>query len=321
MAQILFGQQINLSGKATVGAKASRPSRVEVSMRSTASVSSLAFRKMSVIKGGLLNASASVSGGSNLKSYYTVYGKVSGSANVEGRVLGFKTISAKLEAGATVEAYHSDRDNLREMKDYLPHYYHEIKEAMAIIQAEANEVTRLRAWLSKVLDQAFVKSSDIALDRWETLLDIPYREGRTDEERRNLIIAKLRGPGATTLASLEQLVNSFYETSLTEKHLTSTVDIHITEVRGEPPNFADIDHAVNEVIPAHVFPNFIFSYVPWQEVEDSIMLFDDLNGYEWQPFQKSYPKAPVKWSSLENTVQADTDVLRFNDIDTRLEFD
>jgi hypothetical protein len=193
---------------------------------------------------------------------------------------------------------------------------------MRIIEAESREFSRVRAQVNKMLDQYFVNSSDVALDRWERVLGITYDKNRSLEARRQFINAKLRGNGTTTLALLDNVVDSFCKADLTEQATENAVTIKTTGRRGIPPNFVDIKESVNDVIPAHIVPDFEFTYVPWHEIEEAAMQFDDLSGFQWEKLEVSYPLEPsLTWADIENTTQAQTDIIQFGAVDTRLTFD
>jgi len=314
----IYRSKGNISGKATVQAKVIRRLKTGATPSGAASTIAKASAVRYVKAGVLANATLSTKQFS-LRKY--VKANVKATAQATGKFTVFKTVSANINASATVTAYRTDRDNLYAMKDYLPKYYNDIQEAMRIIQTEANEITKIRAELSRVYDQFFVNSSDVTLDRWEKILDIDYTPNRSYGSRRHYINAKLRGAGTTTKEILASVVNSFYGATVTEKNGNSEVHIKITGKRGVPKNIPDIQDAVNDIVPAHILPTYGFSFVPWSEVQASDMRFEDANVYTWETLQKSYPQAPVTWSALEDTTQADTDIKQFSELDTRLEFD
>jgi len=244
-------------------------------------------------------------------------------AAMTGSMQRFKTISADLVCESTLDAYWTERNIRQDMGDYMPTYYKDIREAVAIIQTEANEITRMRAQLNKVFDNFFIVSSEPMLDRWEALLNLTA--GNRDlNARRQRIMAKLQGAGTSTIGAIKALVDSFYTCKVSEKNRENTIDILITGYRGIPKNFPDIVDAVNEIIPAHLAVRFAFSYVQWSDVEASFMEFYDVDNVEWETLEVSYPQPPttrLTWTQLETMQQAQTDIIQFSVDDTRLKFD
>lgn len=319
MAEILFGQQLNLNGTATTQLSARGLFRVSSAVAGSTAVSATKLVGVINIQSSVSASAATSTRESRLIKY--VGSNPAASAKTSGKVTFFKTIKADLVAGSYIDTFASKRDVLYEMKDYLPHYYRDIREAMRIIEAEAKEFSRVSAQLEKVFDQYFVNTADVALDRWETALNITPDPSRSLLERRQFINAKLRGAGTTTIGLLNNIVDAFCAADITEIADKYEVNVKTTGKRGIPANFPDIEEAVNDVIPAHIKPDFTFSYVPWNEIEASAMMFDDADRFQWEPTQSSYPQPPaLTWGDLENTQQADTDTIQFKAVDTRLEF-
>ncbi|CAH0305330.1 putative phage tail protein [Priestia megaterium] len=320
MAELLFGQQLNLNGMATTQLSARGLFRVSSTVAGSAAVSATKLVGVVSVKAGVSASAATSTKESRLIKY--VGSNPKASATASGKATFFKTIKADLVAGAYIDTFASKRDVLYEMKDYLPHYYRDIREAMRIIEAEAKEFSRVSAQLEKVFDQYFVNTADVALDRWETALNITPDPSRSLLERRQFINAKLRGAGTTTIGLLNNIVDSFCEADITELADKYEVNVKTTGRRGIPKNFSDIEEAVNDVIPAHIKPSFAFSYVPWSEIEASAMMYEEADTYEWEELQSSYPQPPsLRMIDLEDTTQADTDTIQFKAVDTRLEFD
>lgn len=200
----------------------------------------------------------------------------------------FKTFKASLSAGATVSAYWTDRDIKKSMSDYIPKYYDEIREAAAIIRTEANEVTRIKANLTRVFDQFFVNSSDVTLDRWENLLGIKNADGKSVEARRQYINARLRGAGTTTPDVLSSVVTSFYKAEFKEIANENRFEIKLTGIRGEPDNLVDIRDAINDIIPAHIEPTFIFSYLPYSEISQAELTWGQADTYTYYELERAF---------------------------------
>lgn len=245
------------------------------------------------------------------------------SSTISGSARRFKTISADLVCESSLNAYWTERNIRQDMGDYMPVYYKDLREATAIIQTEANEITRMRAQLNKVFDNFFIVSSEPMLDRWESLLNLT--PGSRDlNARRQRIMAKLQGAGTSTLGAIKKVVEAFYQCKVSEKNRENTIDIMLTSCRGMPRNFPDIVAAVNEIIPAHLSVRYVFSYVPWEELEASFMEFYDVANVQWETVQSSYPQPPttrLSWTELETMTASETDIIQFSVEDTRLEFD
>lgn len=218
------------------------------------------------------------------------YGKssINSTATATASAWKYKTISTTITATATLEAYQTDRDIAQDMHDYLPRYYDDFKDVMAAIQAEASDFTRIQAKLRELLDQFYVESATFGLDRWESVVGIEWIPQRSEISRRHFIEAKLRGVGTVTLSMLNDTVNAFYGFETTELPTENAVNFKLISRRGIPKNLEDIQAAVNDVIPAHIEPQYEFTYLPWSELESSGMRWADAENYTSKSLEESF---------------------------------
>ena len=85
------------------------------------------------------------------------------------------------------------------------------------------------------------------------------------DQRRAVLIAKLRGQGTTTPAAVLNIAASFDfgEISIDESSAPYTVRIVFEEFRGVPPNMADFIAALEEIKPAHLVFKYVYKYNTW----------------------------------------------------------
>lgn len=85
------------------------------------------------------------------------------------------------------------------------------------------------------------------------------------EQRRAVLVAKLRGQGTTTPAAVLNIAASFDfgEISIDESSAPYTVRIVFEEFRGIPPNMADFIAALEEIKPAHLVFEYVYKYNTW----------------------------------------------------------
>jgi hypothetical protein len=218
------------------------------------------------------------------------YGKssINSTATATASAWKYKTISTTITPTATLEAYQTDRDIAQDMHDYLPRYYDDFKDVMAVVKAEASEFTRIQAKLRELLDQFYVETATFGLDRWESLVGIENVPQRSEVSRRQFIEAKLRGVGTVTLAMLNDIVNAFYGFETTELPSENAVNFKLVSRRGIPKNLEDIQAAVNDVIPAHIEPRYEFTYLPWSEVEAAGLTWEQAESYTAEGLEEAY---------------------------------
>lgn len=204
----------------------------------------------------------------------------------------FKTVKGALLSEGLLETYTYDRDIRNSMRDYLPRYYDDLEDVMKIIEAEANEVTRIQAKLNEALDQFYVNSATFGLDRWENEVGITKIEARSVDSRRHFINAKLRGVGTVTRVLLKEIVDAFYTSSITEIPTENKVDITLLGKRGIPKNLEDIERSVNDVIPSQLEAGYLFTYLPWSEVDASGIIWTEADTYTHKGLEEAFLVEP-----------------------------
>jgi hypothetical protein len=166
------------------------------------------------------------------------------------------------------------RDINRAMYDYLPSYYEDIREARAIIDAESAQFEQLYADIADVLAQFFVDTATWGLANWERICGIPTDESKPIDQRRSVIKSKLRGIGTVTVDLIKNVAEAYYngQVEVTEQPSLYTVKIKFVSKLGVPPNLADIQNALREIIPAHLAIDFEFSYLLIRDIHNVMTL-------------------------------------------------
>lgn len=171
------------------------------------------------------------------------------------------------------------RNVSRDMKDYLPKYYDESKITQAMIDADSVEVEALKKEIEDVLNQFFIDKATWGLERWETIVGIETDLTLSAENRKSKIKAKLRGFGTVTVAKLESIADSFYESTVEESPASYEITVTLKGVHGQPSNFEDFKQAVEDIIPAHLKTIYVFTYLTWGELDGAELTWADVERY------------------------------------------
>lgn len=155
------------------------------------------------------------------------------------------------------------RNILQDMNDYLPRYYDGGYIVGNILNRESAELVDLNAALYDVLAQFYVGTATWSLDRWESICGIETDTMKPDDQRRSVILSKLRGVGTVTPDLVKNVAESFDngEVELTEDNAAYTVEIAFVSSLGIPPNIDDVQQAIRDILPAHLAVNFVFIFV------------------------------------------------------------
>ena len=94
------------------------------------------------------------------------------------------------------------------IKRYLPEYLSKDDNFKATLDSESVEHERLRAVIYAYLQEQFVRTASITLDRYEEFVD-EYHSDETDESRKGKIIAKYQGLVTSTVDYLTNQAELF----------------------------------------------------------------------------------------------------------------
>ncbi|MBY0115007.1 putative phage tail protein [Paenibacillus sp. FSL L8-0435] len=151
----------------------------------------------------------------------------------------------------------------------LPPLYENVLEMQLLTETEGVELDQLTVSLESVLDQFYPESATWALERYERDLQIPTNQAKPDDQRRSVIISKMRGSGKVSGSMLKNVAQA-YESGGIEVSVDSgeyRIIIRFTDTLGLPPNLDDLKAAIEDIIPAHMIVEYRLRYLTIAEVE------------------------------------------------------
>ena len=162
-----------------------------------------------------------------------------------------------------------------EMLSYLPQYYEKSRVVYNILETEGLEFDATHQRLKETLDQFFVQTATWGLGKWESQLEIEPPIGATHTERREKIIAKIRGVGTATIAVIKRTAEAYDQGAVDvyEDHPAYKITLVFIDTTGVPPNLQSLLDAVRDVVPAHLEMAHRFNYFLWDEL--------DSRGWTW----------------------------------------
>ena len=182
------------------------------------------------------------------------------------------------------------------MNGYYPSVVQTIKEFQAIINSEYPEIEALHEGNERVLADAYLTTmTEERIEQWEKILKIQPIENSTIEDRRDTILARIRGQGKLNTALINSIVNTFTGGTAISYIVDSVLYVEITP----PPEnkqyqFTNVEQELALKVPAHlglkVARNYytwndIIAYAPtWQDVYDSFETWEDV--YLYTPFER-----------------------------------
>ncbi len=155
------------------------------------------------------------------------------------------------------------------LKGYLPKYYDGVLEMEQLTGTEGPEMDLMASRINELLNQSYPESATWAISRYERDLQIVAEAGKPIEQRRSVVISKMRGQGKVS-GSLLKSVAQAYERGAIDVNVRPDeymIVIKFIDTYGLPPNIDDLKAAIEEIKPAHLSVEYSLRYLTIAEVE------------------------------------------------------
>jgi len=171
----------------------------------------------------------------------------------------------------------------QEMLGHLPTYYGGSQIMRSVIDAQGVEVDDLRAALDGILKQFYVATATWGLERWERELGIAVDAAKPLGQRRSVIISKIRGIGSVTAELLRSVAEAYDGGSVdvTVQPGQYRFTVKFVDTLGVPPNLSDLQAVIEEIKPAHLVVEYVFTYFLYSDLDGSGKTYGDLTGYTY----------------------------------------
>lgn len=165
---------------------------------------------------------------------------------------------------------------------YYPLAVLEIKDIQCVLDVLIPYFYQCDLGLQEVLKNAtFMTMSEERTQEWEKLLGITPIANSTLQDRRETIIARIRGIGKLNTESINAIVKTFTGGYAESYFKNSTLYVEITP----PPNdkrfiFENVEQELKRRVPAHINFKVSRNYYTWGEV--------DVNNENWQAVEDGF---------------------------------
>lgn len=171
----------------------------------------------------------------------------------------------------------------QEMMGHLPAYYGGSRIMRSVIDSQGMELDQLRAALDGILQQYYVATATWGLEWWERELGLNVDTAKPVEQRRSVILSKLRGIGSVTAELLQSMAEA-YDGGMVEVAAEPgqyRFTVKFVDTLGVPPNLADLQAVIEEIKPAHLAVDYEFTYFLYSALAGSGKTYGDLTGYTY----------------------------------------
>ena len=154
------------------------------------------------------------------------------------------------------------------MLGYYPEVIKAIRDFKAIIKSESPEFENLYTERENLLNDAYLSTmSERRIKQWEAVFGIVVIPDSTIEDRRDTIIARIRGQGKLNSALINSIVNAFTGGTARSWVTNNTLYVEVTP----PPNnkeynFTNLKSEISKKVPAHLGLEVMRNYYTWGEL-------------------------------------------------------
>lgn len=166
----------------------------------------------------------------------------------------------------------------------MPGYYRKSKVMNDLIHSIENKFERLKTETALTENQFFVILSDRDIKNHEEDVGLVPDTSADIETRRGRVLSKLRGTGTVTKTMMKNVAASFVngDIEIIEYPSEYCFAVKFTSKTGVPYNITDIQTMIEEVKPAHLAVEYIFTYRLWQDILDEIQIWTTAKNYSWE---------------------------------------
>lgn len=164
------------------------------------------------------------------------------------------------------------------MIDYYPQVISCIQEFRAIIKGEYPEIEDMSDAKDRIVADAYlVTMTEDRIESWEKILGIAPLADSTLDDRRDTIIARIRGQGKLNTKLINSIVNAFTGGKAESWVANSCLYVVITP----PPNnkqykFANVEKELSKKVPAHLNFKVSRNYYTWEEIQKDYSTWQDV---------------------------------------------
>jgi len=166
----------------------------------------------------------------------------------------------------------------------LPSYYRKSKVMQELFESIESEFQRLKDKVTLTENQFFVILADENIALHEQDVGLAVDTNADLDTRRGRVLSKLRGTGTVTKTMMKNVAASFVngDIEIIEYPSQYCFSVKFTSRTGVPYNIADIQAMIEEIKPAHLAVEYIFTYRLWEEVLATQSTWETTNNYTWE---------------------------------------
>lgn len=180
--------------------------------------------------------------------------------------------------------------NLINLTQYVPQFtYENSKILKSIYKGLSTELTKVNDDIDDLMNQCFINSATWGLRLWEEEYGIKSDLSLSYEERREMVKAKMRGQGTTTIEMIKNTSEAFSggEVEIEEHNEEYYFVVKFVGVRGIPKNISSFIKMLNIIKPAHLGYILKYSYNTYGDIKNNRWNNEELKSYTYEAIRTS----------------------------------
>jgi len=152
-----------------------------------------------------------------------------------------------------------------------------------IMKSIEDEFHSLNSEIQLSENQFFVVLADKNISEHEKDVGLTPDTNADIDTRRGRVLSKLRGTGTVTKTMMKNVAASFVngDIEIIEYPSEYCFAVKFTSRTGIPYNIIDIQNMIEEIKPAHLAVEYIFTYRLWQDIIDTLNDWENVKSYTW----------------------------------------
>lgn len=170
-----------------------------------------------------------------------------------------------------------------DLTKYVPPFVSEIPEMKAIYDVQGTEIGSLLYYIDDIRKQFRIDTATWGLIYWEDAYGIETNLSLSYEQRREIVKAKRRGQGTTSIQMIKQVAEAFSggEVNIIEHEDDYYFTVKFVGVRGIPRNMEAFKDMLDDIKPAHLGYVFEYTYTVWNVLEEKNLTWNSSKTKTW----------------------------------------
>ena len=164
------------------------------------------------------------------------------------------------------------------MMGYYPEVIRAIEEFKAIIDGEYTEIETVNNINESIIPDAYLTTmGEERVAQWENMLGIAPLEGSSVDDRRDTVIARIRGQGKLNSQLINTIVKTFTGGTANSWIKDSVLYVEITPPPGNKNFlFENVEQELRNKVPSHLGFQVSRNYYSWAEIQDQYSSWQDI---------------------------------------------